>query len=441
MSYIISVLCILLCISVLKKILKGKTTPVVCVVYTIYYMSQVLFGIILYATDPRFEMGNTYGTDIKESLLPMAIGVMCAIYALYLGVRSSGILKKSTPGLNDILLGVDNNYSIETVLLFLLFFFTCSILRTFNLGYLVNLIANTFNFTTIIAGYFWSRLNKNVKNLWVIALAITFIFHMIQGSRGYALYPVIFFLVGQILSMTDKKAIIRRVTIYSIIFVMFSPVFSKIQDYRIALGRGLDVSTESFNAMIDYLMSDNVSSEDDKTGLSKSISRFVIGTNFATVTLSPSPIPYSGFKGVPAEMKSMITLVGSDNVDSYRANRADLDYGVGIAARYGFHITEFNSVEYPLFADAAARFGYLGLFIYFFLFSFIICKLELFVRGLYFKNSLLCLMLFTLLLYNGSLSYGSSYSTLGKILIFRGILITIIAYIIGMISYKKIIYK
>lgn len=439
MELVVSLLAILLCLIVLKQIYRGKTIPLVCVVYTAYYLTQVVLGSILYITDPSFNFDNLYGTTIRQSLLPMSIGVIFGISALYLGVKSSRIAKKSTPSLNTILDLVDEKYSIETIIIILLVFFSCSIFRTFNLGYLVNLVANTFNFTTLIVGYFWFRLNREIKYLWILALVISFVFHVIQGSRGYAVYPIVFLLVGLILSVSDnKKEMRKRIIVYTSVMILFMPLFSKIQDYRIALGRGVDVSVESFENMVDYLVSDGPSA-DEKTGLSKNVSRFVIGANFATTSLSPGVIPHFGFKGMDDEIKSMFTLVGSDNVDSYREKRSELNYGTGIAARYGFNITELNSVEFPLFADAYARFGYIGIFVYFYLFSFLFCKLELYVRRLCLSNSVLGVLLLTLLVYNGSLSYGSSYSTLGKVLIFRGLFITFVAAIIAKISEKKIL--
>lgn len=437
MIFLIPILAIIVGFFVLKKVTTGKTNSIISIVYIVYYLSQVVLGLILLFTDPKYSMANSYATTIEESLLPMSSGVILAMFGILFGVRSSRILRTSTPSLGAILNKVEHDFYIERVIFILLFFFSCSILRTFIPGYLINLIANTFNFATIIVGYFWNRINKSVKCYWIIALIITFIFHMIQGSRGYAIFPIIFLLIGQLLSIVgNKKALYRKITVYSIIFILFMPLFAKVQDYRIALGRGVDVSVETFSLMVDYLLSEQIplSSESET---SESLSRFIIGTNFATVSLTPKVVPYRNFDSMGDEILSMVTLVGSDNVESFNASRADLGYGIGVPSKYGFHVTELNSVEFPLFADAYSRFGYLGIFIYFLLFSFLVCKLELFFRRIFYKNSLLCLMLLTFFLYYGTLSYGSSYYALGKSLVFKGVFVVIITHIIAFICSKK----
>ena len=437
MSLLVSFLALLVGYKFLQNMRGYRTIPIICFVYTIYYMSQVFIGSLLYVTDPGFTMSNTYNTSIEDSLLPLSIAVICAILGLYLGVKISKIENKNTVSLTNLLKAVVAQYDIDAILLVLLFLFSCSILRTLNAGYIVNLIANTFTFATIIVGFFWNRMSRFLKVIWIVALTITFIFHIIQGSRGYALYPIIFLLVGKLLTIAnDRNKLIKRISIYTVIFVVFLPLFSRVQDYRLVMGRGLDVSTESFNSMVDFLFSERSYSTEKESGLSKSLSRFVIETNFATVALSPSSIPHVGGAGMNQELASIVTLVGSSNVENYRMNRADMPYGHGIAARYGFNITELNSVEFPLLADSYARFGYLGVLIYSLLFAYIMCKLEVFTKKLNGRFLLLGLMLFTLLIYNGALGYGSSYAPVFKALLFRGFFAAGVAYIMSLFFIK-----
>lgn len=421
----------------LQNMRSYRTIPIVCFVYTLFYMSQVLIGSILYVNDRGHTMSNLFNTSIEESLLPFSFAAICVFGGLYIGVKISRIEKTETISLISFLRNVDKHYNIDAILVTLLFFFSCSILRTLNAGYIINLIANTFTFATIIVGFFWNRMSGFLKVIWIVALSVTFVFHMIQGSRGYALFPIIFLLVGRLLTIAnDKKKLIRRLSIYTAAVVLFLPMFSRVQNYRQVMGRGLDVSVESFNSMIDFLFSEQKIESDNESGLSRSLSRFITESNFAAVVLTPSVIPHFGFVGMDQEFASIVTLVGSSNEENYRMNRADMLYGYGIAARYGFNITELNSVEFPMLADSYARFGYLGVLIYSLLFAFIMCKLEILTKKINGRYSLLGLMLFTLLIYSGALSYGSSYAPVFKALLFRGAFVAGVAYIMSFM-FKK----
>lgn len=145
----------------------------------------------------------------------------------------------------------------------------------------------------------------------------------------------------------------------------------------------------------------------------------LIGANVAVPAMTPKNVPYRGSNYMSDEIKSIFVRQGEEGAKKILENRAEMGYGLGVATKYDFYVTEESSVEWPLFADGFSRFGYIGLFIYSFLFAFFLASLEKFTIRLHFKYMLISFLVMLFISYNGVLSYMFSYYDFIKLLIFR----------------------
>lgn len=89
---------------------------------------------------------------------------------------------------------------------------------------------------------------------------------------------------------------------------------------------------------------------------------------------TPEKIPYRGSNGLIQEFEATFKIA-SVNQNSYdlknlredRVQDNEKGLGTGIANMYGFYVTDLNSVEFPLAADAYSRGGLFVVFLYYFI--------------------------------------------------------------------------
>ena len=376
-------------------------------------------------------MWNDYTILLRSAIVPFSISILVAIIGVYWGTSYANRIfhLKYNISLNTQLMSIVSGYNTHHVSLFFLLLFLFTILTSLNISYIVAVFALTFSFSPVFIGFLWKKLNNTDKILWVIALTINMLFHILQGSRGTALFPIFFAIIGYVISIKDNtKLLKRKLLIYSIIGVISMPALSIVSAFREVYGRGLEVSFDSLFMMIDYVQSGSTVVDEDN-GLNQSLGRMLIQANVATPFLTPSHIPYRGWESFNDEISSIVSLKGESGRDQNRLERGDLGYGTGVATRYGFHVNEFTSVEWPIIADSFSRFGYVGLLIYSFAFALFLSYIEIKCKNLWVQNTLLSLALHLFILYNGALSYMFSYYAFMKLLVFRLPLVIIIMWI------------
>lgn len=414
------------------------------VFYIAYYIIQLIIVSLILIVDNDFCLWNDQGIMLKLATAPFAISITIANIGIYIGNTFANKMfpLKYNVNIDAQLESFFRNYKSHHVSVFFLIAFSFSIFTSLNVSYIIAVLALTFSFCPVFVGYIWRRLSRIDKVLWVMALSINMVFHTLQGSRGSALFPLIFAIIGYLLSIkSDVRLLKRRIITIGLVAVLTMPLLSFVSAFREINGRGLEVSWNTFAQMVDFAQTgSNV--VDRENGINQSIGRMLIHANVATPYMTPNPVPYRNWDYFKEELCSIVSLKGESGRDQNKLNRGDMGFGTGVATRYGFHVTEFTSVEWPLFADGFSRFGYLGLFLYSLLFAIFLSWIEIKCKNLWNTNALLSLVLHLFIVYNGALSYMYSYYAFMKILVFRLPLVIITIWLFSkLVKNTKTSYK
>lgn len=434
MDIIITLICILICVRLFKSTQRLSNGEFLNLFYIGYYIVQLIIALVLVLIDPYFSIGDYATYRIKDLLTMFSIAIIVACIAINLAQRLCNRTVVSKNVSYDDQISFLNSFAYPNRVAFVfLILFLFSILSCFNLGYLFQVAALSFSFTPIIVGLIWRKLNTANRCLWCVFLFINFVFHTMQGGRGNALFPIVFLIIGYVLSIKTNKILFKkRIVVFAVIGVIIMPFLSFTAMFRENMGRGLDVNTQTLNLLLDYggdYLVGNIK-EEEGHGVSRSIGRILIGANIVVPSLVPSTIPYRGTEAMGDEFFSIFKLGGAGGNESSLSARDQLKYGTGVANNYGFRVNEYTSVEWPVFADGYSRFGIVGLWVYSFLFAYLLSYLEKRGKSLYSSNAFLATVVTFFFLYNGSLSYMYSYASFLKLLIFRLVFVVIITLVI-----------
>lgn len=397
--------------------------------YIIYYIFQGILSCVILFLDKDFLLANSSSNisiPIKISILPYCIGTLVAIWGILIGMIISNKIYRNRQEISwsGRTLVLCNNYSIDKFSFFLAIGFCFSILATLMPSYIVSALSLTFAFSPLLIGIWWNYLRQPTKMVWKVVIFITFLFHMLQGSRGLAVFPLAAFAVGYLFGLSDNKAKLKKaIRIFVIIGIISIPFLGFVQNYRENFGRGNEISMDTFTEMVNFASMDKNS--DKKEDIYASYGRLLNHTNNVVVVMTPSVVPYRMFEAMDQEIASIFQVLGADNSQTFRENRADMGYSTGVATRYGFRVTETTSVEFGMFADSYSRFGYLGVFIYSILFAIVLALMEKWCYNHIFRSPLLAMVLISFLLYNGALNYMYSYYSFFKIVLIRGIMVIV----------------
>lgn len=429
---------------ILKACYKKSYGTYLNIYYVAYYMVQLAIACVILLFDDDFLLWNDYGTMLKSAIVPFSFSILIANIGILIGNSFANKLfhLKHNISLDKQLEVLVLNYNAHHVSLFFLVVFSFSIITSLNVSYIIAVFALTFSFCPVFVGFLWRSLSRFDKCLWILALSTNMAFHILQGSRGSALFPIIFAFIGYLISIKSYVRLFkRRVLAFGIVAVLSMPLLSFVSAFREFYGRGLDVSWETVVQMVDFAKKGSIVVEADN-GINQSLGRMLIHANVATPYLTPKPVPYRGWDSFTEELNSIVSLKGESGRDQNRLERGDMGYGTGVATRYGFHVTEYTSVEWPIFADGFSRFGYIGLFLYSALFALFLSWIERKCKNLWNTNGLLSLVMHLFIIYNGALSYMYSYYAFMKLLVFRLPLVIITIYIFSKFVKKtNISYK
>lgn len=435
MLFVYLVISIILSCILLKWSISKANGTILNVFYISFYTFQLFISFILLIKEPDFELWNDFGTELTSCIPSFCLAVLIANFAISIAnYLYNGINKQEGNRVQYITECVVNNYSLSRISICFLIGFLFTIISSLNISYIVAVFALSFSFSPLLIGLLWRKLSQSHKLLWTAALLLNLVFHSIQGSRGTAIFPIVFIIIGYLISIyDDKRLFIKRLIATGMISLLSIPFLSFIADYRNYYGRNSEVSFATFEAMIDYANDPTKLGEEKKN----SISRLLIHPNLAAVYYTPEMVPYREFEYLSEELLSIINLSGEEGRDNYNESRSNLGYGLGVPTRYGFTVTDETSVEWSVFADGYSRFGYLGLFLYSFLFALLLLWIEKKCLHLAGYDPLIALVLFLFILYNGVLSYMYSYYAFLKLLIFRLSLVSVVTYILCKFSQNK----
>lgn len=400
--------------------------------YVFFYTLELLIAIYIVACDPNYRLYN--GLILSDALDSFGIASLVACLSVYCGQSvSNSLFGNYGISISNRLDILDNQYNINKLSIWILFGFLFTILSSFDVSYAIAVIALSFSFSPLFIGLVWQRIDKISRILWVIALAANTLFHSLQGSRGTAFFPIVFVIVGYLVSIVQQKKLFRRkLIVFSIIALLSTPVLSFVALFRSVSGRGIEVNIDNISLLWDFMQSySSHSSQNESEQLGQSFGRMLIEANVAAIKQTPDNVPYRDFESITDELVSIISLKGEQGSEEYRQSRGSAGFGTGVATRYGFNVNKTTSVEWPLFADGYSRFGYIGLILYSFLFALFLSFIEKKVAKQYQKHALLSLILILFIAYNGVLSYMYSYYSFFKLLIFRMSLVIFSTQIMG----------
>lgn len=409
--------------------------------YILYYLFQVVLSCIIYIIDNEFILANSRSMNsinIGTSILPYCIGSLLSIIGIFMSIIIGNkiIKNRNNVSWNIKIASLFVHYSSRSISIYLLVGFIISILISFIQSYLISAISLTFAFTPLLIGIMWRDIEHSHKIMWTLALFIGLLVHTVQGSRGYALFPILALAVGYVFSISHNHRLLKKtLKKYLIVACIFLPFLSFVQTYREHVGRKQEITIETITNMFSYVgKSSNLSNDD---GIYGSLGRLLNHTNNVVVVMSPSIIPYRGFDYIADEFFSIFSVLGEQGSENFRKSRADIGYSTGVATLYGFNVDESTSVEFSLFADAYSRFGYIGVVSYSFLFGLLLLLMEKSCYNYRYRNELLSLILSTFFIYNGALSYMYSYYSFFKVILIRGLLVAALAYIMSIFCKKK----
>lgn len=424
----IVVIIFLLMIWMLVKSFKKISISFLNVFYIAFYTFQLLVAIVLVALYPEYTLGN--GVVLKDAIFKFSISLFLASLGIFV-VVSNTKYRYYIP-LSDKLQVLFKVYSLNSISFLFAILFSFSLISSIYSSYVIAVFTLTFSFVSILIGFIYNRLNFLNRALWVFLLCVNLLFHTMQGSRGSAVFPILFMVAGYLMSISYNKTLFRKQIIkFTILLIVFFPFFSFVADFRTNVGRGLDVSRETFEVMLDFAQNDHIM--DEESSVRNSLGRTLIAANVVTPYMSPSNVPYRGFYGMKDELLSIFSLAG----DEGNSMRADIGYGTGVAINYGFIVNDATSVEWPILADAFSRFGYLGVFFYSFLFAMLCGYMERRCNKSYKKYPLIASCSYFFLIYNGVLSYMYPYYSFLKLFIFRFPLMLILILILNNFFKKR----
>lgn len=444
MEFVVSIILFVINLFVFKFALSQRDGTIINPFVLFYYPLQAITALVILMIDVDYSI-NLVGFSIKlrDTIFPYMLGSTCAVFGIFCGMQALNIVYRNKADLpltqKCMLICFNQNVDVLAFLLGILSLF--NIIAVFFSFYIINVVFLTFSFVPIIVGLIWFRMSRPMQLFWGLILVVGLLFHSVQGSRGYALMPILLFAIGYYISMkTFHPEILGRRRIIAILFLLIVfPFLSKVQDFRDNRGRGLEVSAETVLDLISFMGDDSESQE--TSGLKGSLGRMLNEPNFTIPYTCPSPIPYRGSDAMLDELKTIYVLNGAEGAEIYLKKRAYLNYGVGALSRYGYYITDKTSTGLSMFADGYSRFGYFGVFFYSAVFAFVLGFIEKFALNLWNKNVMLSILFYFFILRLGLFSYGSTYYSFFKIVLFRSVLLFLIGYLIYRICNANFLQK
>ncbi|MCM1731654.1 hypothetical protein [Bacteroides faecis] len=406
----------------------------------IYYIVEIIVGLVVVACDYDFMLPVIHSISVPvRDILPLwSLVVLVSGLFIKLGIATAcnNGQDSNLSSFSDRYSDVSFDFPINRISRIFAIIFLLSVLFPFipQFPYALRIITLSFDFLPLFIGLYFNQLTMSGRWLWIFLLFINMAANMVQASRGLAVIPIALFMMGYLVSISKEPSFKKQIVIILLVSAPFFSIFGKIQDFREEFGRGNDVTIENADLLFYYLLNgSSLESKPIASSIADGLGRFINVGDFAIVHMTPSIVPHRGFIQMGEELRSAVTLYGSEGSAKFRENRGDLKYGSGVLSDYGFSVNANTSVGMGLLGDAFSRFGLVGVSIYLFLMAFLITKIELFIGNKY--PSVFGIILFLFLAYTFLYTiYGNSYFTFIKKIIFNGLLVFFVSKLITLKS-------
>ena len=433
---------LLLCFNIILcyKLTKYYNTIYVVRFFYMYYIIQIILSLIIVIIDHNFivpghPIRNIKISDItlKYSFIVTVIGI-----SIIIGVKLTSTLHKyKCIGFYEKYIKINDISHINIISKIMSIIFCITILIAFipTLPYILRVISLSFSFITLFIGIFYPKINN--KKIWISLLIINFVVQNIQGSRGLALIPFVLFILGYLISIYKTTYFKKRIILFCILTIPLISLFGAVASFRELYGRGIDVNYENLSKMVNFVFSENKSSNDSDNFL-YGLSRLINHGDFAIIGLTPNVIQHREWDSFTEEIKYTFTLHGEEGNKLYRTQRGNMNYGSGALAKYGFSINETTSTGLGLLGDSYSRFGILGVIIYYVMISIFLTAIEYKLSKTYYKNKISSYILFIFFIYTSLYTlYGNSYFVLLKKFLFNGSFVYICILSINILFSKR----
>lgn len=229
------------------------------------------------------------------------------------------------------------------------------------------------------AGYYKTHYNLP-SQLFLLSWILSIPHSLSIGDRGFLFLPIGMYVLGYFAASNWKKR--KRIIFLSILIfpiVILSSAALEAVRYNVRFSSGSDF-IGMFHLIISYVNSFDFAYLND--ALSIGMARLIQWANFVAPAVVPSIQPFKHFDNIFTELSfifSSFNPLESDNQErAIQIVESGMFYG---SAKYiGYDISHGFTVPYPGIAEGWVRFGFVGVFFYYFIF----CKL-LHLYFLYFK--------------------------------------------------------
>lgn len=218
------------------------------------------------------------------------------------------------------------------------------------------------------AGYYRNQY-KLPSQLFLFSWILSIPHSLSIGDRGFLFLPIGMYVLGYFSASNWKKK--RKIIFLSILFfpiVILSSAALEAVRYDIRFSTGSDF-LGMFHLITSYVKSFDLTYLND--ALSIGMARLIQWSNFVAPAVVPTVQPFKHFDNFFTELTfifSSFNPLESDNQErAIQIVESGMFYG---SAKYiGYDISHGFTVPYPGIAEGWVRFGFIGVFIYYFLFS------------------------------------------------------------------------
>lgn len=202
-----------------------------------------------------------------------------------------------------------------------------------------------------------------------------------EGNRGFLFLPIGIYIIGYFAASNWVKK--KRIILFSIllfpIVILCSAALEAVR-YNIRFSNSGGDIVGMYQLIIDYITSFDFAYINE--ALSLGMSRLIQWSNFVAPAVVPSIQPYKYFSDFITEIAFIFSSFNPLESDNQERAIAIVESGMfyGSAKYIGYDVSHGYTVPFPGIAEGWVRFGFLGVFLYYFLF----CKfLDLYYK--YFK--------------------------------------------------------
>ena len=251
------------------------------------------------------------------------------------------------------------------------------------ISYFLSFIHGALFLGPAIVGYY-HKTKRAFTYIFLAAFAYSAFISLQGGSRTTLFYPILYYVVGFIMALRKRQ---RRYAILVFLICASLALFASglIETYRYEVRSDRATSPVERAVSMIRRMNENTRSITALESIREGLSRMVVWSSLAVVSLTPEEIGYRGFTNIGTEIQ--LVNQGSRGREGQAITEAFAKerVGYGAALDYGFHAVYGWTVPFPLVAEAWSRGGAVVLVVYVLLWCVVVMILEVFARRLFGK--------------------------------------------------------